>query len=362
MKFALIGAGMIGELRARALAQSPKTSLVAVHDVNEARAQSVAPGAKFYAKVEDLLADPEVEAVVISTPPQFHESIAVAAVKAGKHVLVEKPMAATVDACRRMVEAAKTHERLLMVGFNQRYFDALKVVRDTVRSGKIGKLVHVKAYAGHEGLVQFKAPWMYDPAIMGGGTLLDNGIHILDLTRYVMGDFTEVYGHALNQTWGLGKAEDNAIALFKNKDGAVGQLSASWTEWRGYRFHIEAVGTHGLARAYYAPMMTTIITQDKPGGARKTERNFYLPNIFREKFKGWQVTAVDSLAEELEDFVELANGRPGSGRAATAFDGLRSIEVANALYQSSETGKAVTLSSPEAPAAKKAKGKQPVAA
>lgn len=361
MKFALIGAGMIGALRAQALAKSPKTEMVAVYDVDEAKAKALAPNAKFYAKVEDLFADPEIEAVVISTPPQFHEPLTVAAVKAGKHVLVEKPMAATVDACRRMVEAAKAHDRLLMVGFNQRYFDALKVVRDTVRSGKIGKLVHVKAYAGHEGLVQFKAPWMYDPAIMGGGTLLDNGIHILDLTRYVMGDFTEVYGHALNQTWGLGKAEDNAIALFKNKDGVIGQLSTSWTEWRGYRFHIEAVGTHGLARAYYAPMMTTIITQDKPGGARTTTRNFYVKNIFREKFKGWQSTAIDSLAEELEDFVELAHGRPGSGRAATAFDGLRSIEVANALYQSSETGKAVQLT-PAGEAAPTKKGKEKVPA
>lgn len=343
MKFALIGAGMIGALRADALRRADKASLAGVHDLDEARAKAVAPEARFFAKVEDLLSDPEIEAVVISTPPQFHEPLAVEALRQGKHVLVEKPMAATVDACQRMLEAAKAADRLLMVGFNQRYFDALKVVRDTVRSGAIGKLTHVRAYAGHAGLEEFKAPWMYDPAIMGGGTLMDNGIHILDLCRYVMGDFTEIAGHALNRTWDLGRAEDNVLALCRSDEGVVCSLQTSWSEWKGYRFHIEAYGDRGMARAYYAPMMTTVITMDKPGGPRTAKRNFYVENIFREKFKGWQSTAIQSLAEEIDDFVTLATGGAGSGRAATGVDGLRSIQVAHALYQASDTGSVVKL-------------------
>ena len=106
MKFGLIGAGSIGKLRADAISRAKATSLVAIADLDEARAKAAAPGVRFHADPARLIADPEVEAVVISTPPQFHEKLAVAAVRAGKHVLVEKPMAATVDACRRMVDAA----------------------------------------------------------------------------------------------------------------------------------------------------------------------------------------------------------------------------------------------------------------
>jgi predicted dehydrogenase len=343
VKFGLIGAGAIGALRASALQRASETQLVAINDLDEGRAKAAAPGARYIASAEALLADSEIEAVVISTPPQFHMPLAVEAVKRGKHVLVEKPMAATVEECRRMVEAAEDAGKLLTVGFNHRYFPALKVVRDAVTSGRIGKLTHVRAYAGHMGLQEFKAPWMYDAEIMGGGALMDNGIHILDLCRYVMGDFRHVFGHALNSSWHLGGAEDNAMALFRNDDGVSCTLHASWTEWKGYRFHIEAYGDKGMARAYYAPSMSTVITMDKPGGERTIERNFFVANIFKEKFQGWQSTTIQALSEELSDFVALANGGTGTGRAARGIDGLRSIEVGKAVYEASRTDKTQTL-------------------
>lgn len=343
MKFGLIGTGSIGALRASAIGKTPDASLAAVFDLDAERARKAAPGATLSASPEALIDDANVDAVIISTPPQFHEPLAVAAVKAGKHVLVEKPMAATPDACRRMVDAAAEANRLLTVGFNHRYFPALKLVRDTIRSGALGKLSHVRAYAGHMGLQEFKAPWMYDAEIMGGGALFDNGIHILDLCRYLMGDFREVYGHALNGVWNLGGAEDNAMALFRNDEGVACSLHASWTEWKGYRFHIEAYGDKGMARAYYAPLMATIITMDKPGGERTIKRHFYPANIVKEKLQGWQSTTIQALSEELVDFMALARGEAGSGRIATGVDGLRSIEVAKAAYASGKAGKAIVL-------------------
>lgn len=343
MKFGLIGTGAIGALRCEALRRCGSTSLAAVSDLDEARARASAPGAAYHRTPESLLADPSLDAVVISTPPQFHEPLAVGALRNGKHVLVEKPMAATVESCRRMVTAAQEAGRLLTVGFNHRYFPALKVVRDAVRNGDIGRLTHVRAYAGHMGLQEFKAPWMYDAEIMGGGALMDNGIHVLDLCRYVMGDFRQVFGYALNDTWNLGGAEDNALALFRSDEGVVCSLHASWTEWKGYRFHIEAYGDRGMARAYYAPLMATVITMDRPGGRRKITRNFYPANIVREKLKGWQSTTVQALAEELEEFVTLARGGAGAGRIATGLDGLRAIEVGKAVYASGRGGKTIIL-------------------
>jgi predicted dehydrogenase len=183
---------------------------------------------------------------------------------------------------------------------------------------------------------------MYDREVMGGGALIDNGIHVLDLVRYIGGDFTEIYGYRSSAVWGLA-VEDNAHALFKSANGVVASLQASWSEWKGYRFHVEAYGTSGMARAYYAPMMALVITMDKPGGQPKIARKFYPGDIIREKLKGWQSTVIAAFQEEFQDFIAAANGQATSGRIATGLDGLRAVETAHAVYRSGESGTMVQL-------------------
>lgn len=342
MRFGLIGAGAIGKIRADALAKSPVCELVAISDLDRGRARAAAPDAKFYADANDLIGSTDVDALIISTPPPLHEPLAVAAASAGKHLLVEKPMAASPEACERMIRAARDAGTLLSVGYNHRYFDALKLVRDVVASGDIGSLSHVRAYTGHSGLAEFKATWMYDKQVMGGGALMDNGTHIIDLVRYVMGDPTEVFGFATNKVWGLG-VEDEGIALLRTTDGVTASIEASWHEWRGYRFHIEAYGDRGMARAYYAPMMATVIRLDKLGGSKSVERHFYPKTIIREKVKGWQSTVIRSFVEELADFVAAAKGATHSGRLALGSDGLRAVQVAHATYESEASRDCVRL-------------------
>lgn len=342
MRFGLIGAGAIGAIRANALKLSPVGELVAIADLDEARAREAAGDAKYYRDAERLIGASDVDAVIISTPPPLHEQLAVAAAAAGKHVLVEKPMAATPEACERMIAAARTAGTLLTVGYNQRYFEALKLVRDVVQSGEIGSLSHVRAYTGHSGLSEFKAPWMYDKQVMGGGAFMDNGTHIIDLVRYIAGDPSEVFGLATQKVWGL-EVEDEAIALLRTAGGTTASIEASWHEWRGYRFHIEAYCDRGMARAYYAPMMATVIRLDKPGGNKSIERRFYPKTILREKFKGWQNTVMLTFVEELADFVAAARQQPGSGRLATGTDGLRAIQIAHATYASESARSCVPL-------------------
>ena len=325
-----------------ALAKAANCRLVGIHDVDEQRARSIAPGAQYYSTAQDLIGASDIDAVIISTPPQFHEPLALAAIAAGKHVLVEKPLAATVEACRTMAAAAAKAGLLLAVGYNHRYFEALKLVRDAVQSGELGTLSHMRAYAGHTGLSEFKAPWMYDKSIMGGGALMDNGTHVIDLVRYIMGDVTEVYGHASSRVWNLG-VEDNALALVRSPEGVTASIQASWSEWKGYRFFVEVYGDLGMARAYYAPMMATVIKLDKPGGKKVTRRHFYLKTILREKISGWQSTVIQTFVEELEDFAALATGTSPSGRMATAVDGIRAVQIAEGVYSSSQSGTRVDL-------------------
>lgn len=343
MKFAIIGAGAIAHLRKAAIEALHGSALAGVFDTVRDRAASLAGPARVYASLEDVLSDGAVDTVIVCTPPNTHEDIAVAAIRAGKHVIVEKPMAPTLEACRRMIAAARDAGRVLTVGFNHRYFPAIKELRASIASGRLGELSHVRGYTGHTGLSEFKAEWMYAKDVMGGGALLDNGIHMIDLVHHLMGPVKDVCGRIQDKTWQLDRVEDNGMALLGGMDGTIGSVAASWTEWKGYHFYVEAYGTRGMARAYYAPMHFMEVTMDRPGGARRKRRNFYLPTIFAEKFRGWQSTAVQTLMEEMTDFITLTQGRAPAGPIASAVDGFRSIEIAQAVYRSAETGSRVAL-------------------
>ena len=343
MRFAIVGAGAIAHLRKAAIDTLSGSTLAGVHDMMPDRATALADTARTYTTFDDLIGDAGVDTVILCTPPDSHADMAVAAVQAGKHVIVEKPMASTPEDCKRMIAAARDARRVLTVGFNHRYFPAIKEMRACIASGRLGELSHVRGYAGHTGLSEFKAEWMYSKDVMGGGALLDNGIHMIDLVHHLMGPVEDVYGLTQDKTWQLDRVEDNGLALMRGTTGVIGSVGARWTEWKGYHFYVEAYGTHGMARAYYAPMFFMEVTMDRPGGARRKRRNFYLPQIFAEKFKGWQSTAVQTFVEEMEDFVALTEARPPVGAIASGLDGFRAIEIAHAVYSASESGRRVAL-------------------
>jgi len=342
MRFGLIGLGAAGRLRKAALARTPDCLLAAAFDVDRTRMEDIGPNVVVFPSAEALLKSDSCEAVIISTPPNSHENLAVAALESGKHVLVEKPMAHSVEACRCMLESSRRAGRVLAVGFNHRYFAAVKVVRDAISSGMIGKLCYIRAYAGHTGLSEFSAPWMYARDIVGGGTLMDNGIHVLDLVCHLMGGVDYVRGTTSSRIWHL-DVEDNAFVLLSNKAGVVAHLHTSWSEWKGYRFFIEAYGDRGMARGYYAPMSATLIAMERPGGSRRVKREFYPFVAVREKLFGWQGTAIRAFAEELQDFVALVQGRRDRALIASCEDGLRVLQIANAVYQSTPTADFIAL-------------------
>jgi predicted dehydrogenase len=344
MQFGLIGAGCIGQLRAQALAKVPGAKLVAIVDVDQERAVQAAGSARARVckDVAELLGSDQVEAVIVSTPPQFHEEAALAALAAGKHVLCEKPLSNSLDACRRMLKAAQKSGKTLATGFNHRYFPAIRFLKQTLADGCIGKLDHIRAFAGHEGLSQFRAPWEYNKAVIGGGALMDVGIHVIDLTAYILGDVREVFGIASNEVWHL-PSEDNGFALLRSASGTVATLHATWSEWKGYRFYVEAYGDKGMVRAYYAPMMNLLI--QKPTARSKPRRRFlfYPMNALREKLFGWQSTVIETFQQELTDFISLSRGGE-PGRIADGYAGLRAVEIANAVYRSSVEKQQITLS------------------
>ena len=342
MRIGLIGAGKVGRLRAETVKRAAAHDLVAVLDVSANAAQAVTAGTQAVATT-DMAAflDCKPEIIFISTPPHTHRSHAEAAFAAGAHVFCEKPLAHTVEDGRAIVEAAKKANRRLATGFNLRYYPFVKVVRDAVDRGLIGKITHVRAFGGHNGLHNFSADWQYKQPHSGGGAMMDVGIHITDLVRYFLTDITRVSGVMSETVWNVPGSEDNAIAVFSNSEGIAASYQATWYEWQGYRTWIEVYGDKGMARGAYAPMQTLVISRDETG--RTTRKKRYFPEIMvREKLKTWQSTALLSFEEELRDFVRQI-GNEGEFPLADGHDGLRSLEVAQAVRDSTATGKTIHL-------------------
>lgn len=343
MRIGVLGAGVIGRLRAQSIRENPATTLAAVMDVSPDAAKKAAQGttAPTFTDLSRFL-DVEMDGVIISSPGHVHEEPCLAALERGRHVLCEKPLANTVESCRRIVDAAARAGRVLAVGFNLRYYPAFSFVKDVIDQGRIGTLDHVRIFGGHEGLPKFRADWQFRAPESGGGAMMDVGIHMTDLARYILGEITEVYGVMSESVWNVPGSEDNAVAVFRSPQGLTASYHATWTEWRGYLIYVEAYGNLGMVRGSYAPMRNLLITQDRPGGRPKKRWRFYPEIALREKLVSWHSTALRSFKGELEDFVARAQGRSGT-RLADGNAGLRSVEVADAVRQSTKRGEVVRL-------------------
>jgi predicted dehydrogenase len=240
---AIVGCGLIGHKRANAL---PPGLLRVVCDVNAARMHDLAarhPGVEEVADWRAAVERADVTIAIVATTHDALAPISAYAAAAGKHVLVEKPAArrgAELDA----VEAAAARTgALVRVGFNHRYHRALRKARAIVDAGALGVLTHVRARYGHGGRPGYDREWRAQPAISGGGEAIDQGMHVIDLARWFLGDFVDVYGFMPRYFWDM-PVEDNAFFLLRTAGAQVAQLHTSWTEWKNL-FSFELFGRDG---------------------------------------------------------------------------------------------------------------------
>lgn len=239
----IIGCGLIG--RKRALALGP-ARLVACTDQVAGRASELArgfPGALAVADAADLVAHPEVEIVIVATTNDALASTAIRALEAGKHVLVEKPAARSVAELDELIEAAARAGRLVRVGFNHRYHPSLLEARALVEAGALGPLLFVRGRYGHGGRVGYEKEWRADPARSGGGELVDQGVHLIDLAGLFLGAFTDVHGVAATYFWDM-PVDDNAFLTLRTAGGQTAFLHVSCTEWKNL-FSLEIYGRVG---------------------------------------------------------------------------------------------------------------------
>ncbi|MEM9256549.1 MAG: Gfo/Idh/MocA family oxidoreductase [Pseudomonadota bacterium] len=244
MRFAIVGCGFIGEKRAASL--TPGSEIVGVADIDQKRAKSLADhhNAKCYDDWRAAINDSEVEVVIVATVHSELATIALAAVEAGKHVLLEKPGARSPAELEKLQEAALINEVQVHVGFNHRFHPAMIKAREIVDSGALGPIYFVRGRYGHGGRKGYDEEWRAKPEVSGGGELLDQGAHLIDLSRWFIGDdFQRVSSEITTYFWNM-PVEDNAFLTLATGNRQVAQLSVSWTEWKNL-FCLEITGRNG---------------------------------------------------------------------------------------------------------------------
>ncbi len=239
----IVGCGLIGQKRAKALGRGGL--LVACADIDVSRAENLAKGSgsKVFGDWHELIELPEVDVVVIATLHDSLAEITLAAVEAGKHVLVEKPAARSAAELEPAMAAAEKAGIKVHVGFNHRYHRALRKAKEIVDSGELGELMFIRARYGHGARIGYDKEWRANPVLSGGGELIDQGPHLIDLSRWFLGDFTEVQGFAHTYYWDM-PVDDNGFMLLKTEKKQTAFLHASCTEWKNL-FSMEIYGRDG---------------------------------------------------------------------------------------------------------------------
>jgi predicted dehydrogenase len=243
LRVGIVGCGLIGRKRARALAPA---RLVAVADSTRARAEGLAAehaGCVVSADGEALVQRDDVDLVIVATTHDALAALTRRAVAHGKHVLVEKPAARQVQELAGLAEAARRGGRLVKVGFNHRFHPGLARAKQLFDAGAIGPLMYLRARYGHGGRLGYEREWRADAARSGGGELIDQGVHLIDLARWFAGDFVELGGHVGTFFWDMA-VEDNGFLMLRTAAGQVAWLHASCSEWKNL-FCFEVFGRDG---------------------------------------------------------------------------------------------------------------------
>ena len=320
MNIGIIGCGVVGQGRARQLAGA---RLVHCADVDLSRARHVAsssPGCLAGDDWRKLLARADIDAVIVATPQDSHVEIARAAISAGIHVLVEKPAARHVDELLGLPELAAEHDVRVRVGFNLRYHRAFQQARRLVDAGILGPLLFVRARYGHGGRPGLAGEWRAQPQRSGGGELIDQGVHLIDLARWFLGEFVEVEGFAHTYYWDM-PVDDNAFMLLKTATKQAAFLHVSCTEWKN-TFSWELYGRDGKLQV------------DGLGGSYGVERlSLYknLPEMGPPETTIWEYPMADNSRQtEMAEFLE--DIRAARAPAAGLSDAIAALAVVAKIY------------------------------
>jgi predicted dehydrogenase len=318
------------------IAAAAGDTVTAVADLDPARAEGAAAavGASWTTNWREVVESRDVDAVVVATVNRELCPIGTAALGAGKHVLCEKPLGRNATEAEALVTAATLAGVVLKCGLNHRHHPALARAHEIAEDGGVGPLFTVRAAYGHGGRPGYEQEWRGDPELAGGGELLDQGVHLIDLSRWFLGDFTEVIGATATWFWDVSPLEDNCFATLSTGTAQIASLHSSWTQWRNM-FRFEVFGRDGYLQitglgGSYGPERLVHGRRRKESGPPHEESW-----DFPDRDVSWELEWQEFRSAITEGRRPLGDGR----------DGLAAAIIIDGIYESVRTRASVSLDS-----------------
>ncbi|TWT90167.1 Glucose--fructose oxidoreductase precursor [Pseudobythopirellula maris] len=342
--FGIVGCGMISRFHAKALGDTRGAKLVACCSSNPKSAAKLADefGVTAHADLKALLADPAVDAVCICTPSGAHMEPAVAAAKAGKHVLIEKPLEVTLKKCDRVIAACEQAGVQLATIFPSRFHGASQTLKKAVDGGRFGRMTMGDAYIKWHRTQEYydSGAWRGTWALDGGGALMNQAIHTVDLLLWLMGPVEQVCAQTATLAHERIEVEDTAVATLRFASGALGVIQATTAAWPGYLKRIELHGDSGSAILEEESIRAWDFAKPRKSDAKVREAM----NRGDEHGGGAGDPAAighHAHAKQFADFIAAI--RAERSPAIDGHEGRRSVELILAIYKSAKSGKPVSL-------------------
>jgi predicted dehydrogenase len=323
-RIGIAGYGIVGQRRRHFIDQHARLQTVAVCDRVFGGSGTLPDGVQCHATYDHLLNEP-LDALFVCMPNYMAAEVTMAALEQGLHVFCEKPPSITVEQMEDVVRVERAHPNVLLkYGFNHRYHESVREAIRLVNSGEFGEIVNVRGVYGKSRVVPFSGGWRSDRATAGGGILLDQGVHMLDLMQLFCGDFVEVKSFVSNGFW-KHDVEDNAYALMKDARGRIAMLHSTATQWQ-HRFVMEIALSEGYLE------LRGILSGTKSYGQERLvvgHRDVAETGSAAETI----ITYLDdhSWSDEIDEFVNAMSGR-GSIIAGTSADALAMMKLVFRIY------------------------------
>ncbi|MDZ7606451.1 MAG: Gfo/Idh/MocA family oxidoreductase [Cyclobacteriaceae bacterium] len=362
IKAGIIGCGKVAHLHAKALADLPNAKLIAVHSRMPEKAATFGRnyGAKGYSNITEMVKTETLDLVIICTPHPNHREVALQSLEAGAHVLVEKPLAASLEDCDSMINMAKIHGKKLGVISQRRFYEPVVRVKKAIADGKIGTpvLAVVNMFGWRDENYYKSDPWRGSWQHEGGGVLVNQAPHQLDVLLWMMGEIDELYGVWANLNHPYIEVEDTALAIIKFKNGALGNLVVSNSQKPGLYGKIHIHGSNG-ASVGVQPEGGSMFIAGMSNIAEPPINDIWTVPGEEGLLEKWQkedsdfFSTIDAtvyyIRKQIEDFVEaIVDDREP---LVSGNDGRRTVELFTAIYRSQRDRKIIKFPlAPEADA------------
>ena len=330
LKVAIAGFGIVGKRRFQYINQHPSLKVTAICEQNSFEQSLEYSGISCYKNYKDLLSKEDLDVIFVCLTNNIAAEVTINSLKKGLHVFCEKPPGMNVEEIKEVIKVEKSFPKLkLKYGFNHRYHQSVQKALDLIKSEKLGKIINLRGVYGKSSIIPFSGGWRSKRELAGGGILLDQGIHMLDLMRLFSGEFKEIKSFISNDFWNH-DVEDNAYAILKDEKGRIAMLNSSATQWQ-HKFNLEIslskghIELHGILSGSksYGEERITIGKKSKENKNGLLETNtikFLEDNSWRDEIFDFASAIIDDLPIE----------------SGTSYDALETMKLVFGIYYSDD--------------------------